>query len=51
MADEKCKLCAYCNMKKFNSGKWYCANPKVSVFDLPIPPEKPCFKKKGCDEK
>mgnify|MGYP004480223417 FL=1 len=38
-----CKDCAFCNLKKLNCGKWYCMNPDVSVFNLPVPEDKPCF--------
>ena len=39
----KCLKCEYCHVKAYQSGKWYCKNPKVSVFD---PPElEKCFKK------
>lgn len=44
MAERKCIDCAYCDEKKFHCGKWYCMNPEVSVFNLPVPINKPCFK-------
>lgn len=49
MPEKCCKDCAYCNLKALSSGKWYCNSPEVSVFDLPVPIDKPCFKarKKG----
>ena len=38
----ECKNCKYCNKKAFNRGMWYCNNPEVSVFNLPVDTEK-CF--------
>ena len=51
MDERDCKKCAYCDMRQFNRGRWYCSSPEVSVFSLPIPAEKPCFKpkKKGAE--
>lgn len=42
MSISKCKDCRYCDRRKFNAGKWYCNNPKVSIFSLPVDTEK-CF--------
>lgn len=39
-----CKNCKHCNQGAFNSGKWYCKNPKVSVFDDQLDIEK-CFER------
>lgn len=41
----KCTECKYCNIRKYNSGKWYCGSPKVSIFSLPPDMEK-CFEKR-----
>lgn len=38
-----CKNYAFCDLRKLNRGKWYCMNPQVSVFSLPVPEDKPCF--------
>lgn len=43
MSEKSCKDCAYCNMRQFNRGRWYCNNPEVSVF-AQVPYELPCFK-------
>lgn len=43
MAEKNCKDCAYCNVRQFNRGRWYCNSPDVSV-SIPVPYEKPCFK-------
>lgn len=37
-----CKECKYCNLGKYNSGRWYCSSPNVSIFALPPDMEK-CF--------
>ena len=31
----KCVSCKWCNQKAFYSGKWYCGNPNISIFELP----------------
>ena len=31
----KCVSCKWCNTKAFYSGKWYCKNPNISVFEPP----------------
>ncbi len=44
MNERSCKNCAYCNMRQFNRGRWYCSSPEVSVFALPVHESLPCFK-------
>ena len=39
MDERDCKKCAYCDMRQFNRGRWYCSSPEMSVFSLPIPAE------------
>lgn len=41
----ECINCRHCNTGAFNSGKWYCNSPKVSVFNLP-PDMANCFEEK-----
>lgn len=41
-----CENCKFCHKGAFHSGKWYCTNPDVSVFNVPIEIEK-CFVRKG----
>jgi len=46
MRDEfECEDCRYCNLNRYYHGEWYCRNPEVSIFDLPVDPEK-CFEEK-----
>ena len=40
-----CENCKHCHLGAFHSGKWYCKNPKVSVFNLPVNIEE-CFERK-----
>lgn len=40
-----CKNCVYCHLSAYHSGKWYCKNPNVSVFNPPGDIEK-CFQRK-----
>lgn len=39
---ESCDNCKWCNLKAFYNGKWYCKNPKIGVFNLPVD-IKECF--------
>lgn len=40
-----CENCIYCHLGAYHSGKWYCTNPNVSVFNIPVDIEK-CFVRK-----
>ena len=51
MNERSCKNCAYCNMRQFNRGRWYCSSPEVSVFALPVHESLQCFKPRTVTEK
>lgn len=40
-----CENCEYCNLGVYHSGKWYCDNPDVSIFETSKIEE--CFKRRG----
>lgn len=40
----ECIECRFCNLGAYHSGKWYCNNPKISIFRLP-PDIEECFEK------
>ena len=43
-----CENCKYCHIGAYHNGKWYCANPNVSIFDIDTPSEiEKCFVRKG----
>ena len=37
-----CENCKYCNLGAYHRGKWYCENPEISIFDVPVEIEQ-CF--------
>ncbi len=43
--DRSCCSCFWCDLEAFHAGSWYCKNPGVSVFDLPVDFKK-CFRLK-----
>lgn len=32
---KECTECKHCNERGYYTGKWYCTNPKISVFRVP----------------
>ena len=40
-----CANCKHCNLGARYSGKWYCKNPNISVFEPPMSFEE-CFERK-----
>ena len=45
MENSRCSECRHCDLSRYNSGKWYCSSPEVSVFSLPPDTDK-CFEKR-----